>query len=102
MMNEERWAKLRETFDDESKFVKEVFDDGEYIEEWYDSGIPGDLGIASDLFDWLECSGCRPSSEMMKEFREHGYNVRRGDGDSFGWLTGIVHDSVTGRNICFG
>lgn len=101
MMNQERWTKLRETFDDESKFEKERIDD-DYYEEWYTTGVPGDLGIASDLFDWLECSGCRPSLEMMREFREHGYSVRAGERDSFGWLTGIVHDSVTGRNICFG
>ena len=100
MMTEERWKILRETFDDESKFEK--FTDNDYTEEWYTTGIPGNLGIASDLFDWLECSGCRPSSGMIKEFRDHGYNVRPGERDSFGWLTGIVHDSVTGRNICFG
>ena len=100
MMTEENWKKLRETFDDETKFEKVKVDD-DYTEEWYNTGIPGDLGIASDLFDWLECDN-RPSLEMMREFRDHGYNVRPGERDSFGWLTGIVHDSVTGRNICFG
>ena len=100
MMNEERWNKLRETFDDESKFEK--FEEDGWVTEWYTTGIPGDEGIAAELFDWLECSSSRPSIEMMREFMEHGYNVRRGEGDSFGWLTGIVHDNKTGRNICFG
>lgn len=101
MMNQERWDKLRETFDDGSKFEK-VEDEWGYTEEWYTTGIPGDEGIAGELFDWLECSSSRPSSAMIKEFNDHGYSVRRGDGDSFGWLTGIVRDSVTGRKICFG
>ena len=98
MMNEERWAKLRETFDDASKFEK-IEEDGS---EWYTTGIPGDLGIAGDLYDWLECSSTRPSFEMTQEFRDHGYRVYPGERDSFGWLTGIVRDSVTGRKICFG
>lgn len=101
MMNEERWTKLRETFDNEANF--EPFTEDGYTTYWYNTGVPGDLGIAADLFDWLECSGCRPSNAMIKEFQEHGYNVRPGDRDSFGWLTGIVCDSaVTGRYICFG
>ena len=99
MMTEENWKKLRETFDDESKFEK--FTENDWTTEWYTTGIPGDLGIASDLFEWLECTN-RPSLEMIREFQNHGYNVRAGERDSFGWLTGIVHDYVTGRNICFG
>ena len=104
MMTEENWKKLRETFDDESKFEKftEEYGDETWTEEWYTTGIPGDLGIAADLYDWLECSSVRPSSKMIQEFREHGYSVRRGDGDSFGWLTGVVTDLKTGRKICFG
>lgn len=96
MMNAERWKMLRDTFDDGTKF--KIFDGA----EWYDTGIPGDLGISSDLYGWLECSSTRPSFEMTREFREHGYTVKPGEVDSFGWLTGIVHDSQTGRNICFG
>lgn len=100
MMNEERWTKLRETFDNEANF--EAFTENDWTTYWYTTGIPGDEGIAADLFDWLECSSSRPSIDMIREFREHGYNVRPGERDSFGWLTGIVHDTVTGRNICFG
>lgn len=96
MMNEERWQKLREVFNDPKNFTPD------YSEYWYNTGVPGDLGIASDLFDWLECSGSRPSYKMIEEFREHGYSVRPGERDSFGWLTGIVTDLETGRKICFG
>lgn len=100
MMNEERWTKLRETFDNEANFEK-VTEDG-YTEEWYTTGIPGDLGISGELMDWLECTSTRPSYDMIREFRNHGYSVYPGDHDSFGWLVGIVHDSVTDRKICFG
>ena len=100
MMNEERWATLRETFDNEANF--EAFTEEGWTTYWYTTGIPGNEGIAADLFDWLECSCSSPSYAMIKEFHEHGYNVRAGERDSFGWLTGIVHDNVTGRNICFG
>lgn len=96
MMDAERWKKLRDTFDDGSKF--EMIDG----EEWYNTGIPGDLGIAGDLYGWLECTSCEPSYKMIKEFYDHGYIVLAGEIDSFGWLTGIVHDEATGRKICFG
>ena len=61
MMTEENWKKLRETFDDESKFEKFTEEDGDetWTEEWYTTGIPGDLGIAADLYDWLECSSVK-------------------------------------------
>ena len=100
MMNEERWAKLRETFDNEANF--EAFEEDDYTEYWYTTGIPGDLGIASDLMDWLECSSVCPNYKMVQEFKDHGYSVRPGERDSFGWLTGVVRDSITGRKICFG
>lgn len=99
-MTEERWKQLRETFDDPNNF-EEIDEDG-WKSEWYTTGVPGKLGIAADLYNWLECSSTRPSNDMIRKFAEHGYRVHPGERDSFGWLTGVVTDKTTGRNICFG
>ena len=32
-----------------------------------------------------------PDREAMAELRQHGYVVSRGDHDSCGWLTGVIH-----------
>ena len=43
MMNEERWTKLRETFDNEANF--EAFTENDWTTYWYTTGIPGDDGL---------------------------------------------------------
>lgn len=89
MMNQDDWNKLRETFNDETKFDH----DGYYCE---------DDGFDFEIMDWLECSSVSPSWNMKQEFARHGYYVYPGESDSFGWLIGIVKDRTTGRMITFG
>lgn len=88
MMDQSRWDKLKEVFDNE-----ELFWESNCIEE-------GEAGI--DLFDWLDCDSRSPSGAMKKEFLDHGYVVKKVEGDSFGWLIGCVQELKTGKEIIFG
>lgn len=90
MMNDERWNKLRETFDNEKLFAEQNWIDGD------------DESLELNLQDWLECDSRSPSGRMMQEFSRHGYRVYAGERDSFGWLIGVVQDKKTGKEICFG
>lgn len=89
MMDQERWNKLRETFDTEELF----WENG----DWCDANE-----LDYDLMDWLECSTTRPSFDMMLLFDKHGYPVLCKERDSFGWLIGAVFDKKTGKEIVFG
>ena len=89
MMDQERWGKLKETFETEELF----WEHGDWCNAY-------DLDY--DIEDWLECSTTRPSFCMIHEFDLHGYSVFPTERDSFGWLIGAVLDRKTGKEIIFG
>jgi hypothetical protein len=43
-----------------------------------------------------------PNWDNINKLKEYGYNVRRGDGDSFGWLTGIISKQNNDQILIFG
>ena len=88
MMDQNRWNKLEEVFDNEELF-------------WQDDGI-GEEETELNLMDWLECDSTRPSGKMIREFNDHGYRVFAAERDSFGWLIGCVMQGKTGKKIYFG
>ena len=90
MMDQERWDRLRSIFDNEKLFSKKDWIDGD------------DESLELNLQDWLDCDSRSPSGSMIREFSHHGYRVYAGEQDSFGWLTGVVQDKKTGREIVFG
>ena len=88
MMDQEKWAKLEETFNDETQ-------------EW-ESGCIDYTTLDFDIMGWLDCSTRGPSWEMMAEFEKNGYKVVCHERDSFGWLIGGVRQKSTGKEIIFG
>lgn len=88
MMDQSKWTKLKEVFENE-----ELFWESNCIDEC-DAGI--------NLFDWLDCSSSAPSGKMRIEFLDHGYIVKPVERDSFGWLIGCVQELKTGKEIIFG
>ena len=89
MMDQEKWTKLKQTFDTEELF----WENG----TWCDANE-----LDFDIMEWLECDSTCPSGRMIQEFREHGYSVYPTDRDSFGWLVGAVADRRTKKEIIFG
>ena len=91
MMDQEKWTKLFEAFNEEEPF-------------WEDKYADEELFSNLNLYEWLECSGARPSRKMMDEFAFHGYEVFPVERDSFGWLIGGIRRVLdpSGKVITFG
>lgn len=50
--------------------------------------------IDGDLSAFLITSDGKPDFEAIEAMRLAGYTVTKGESDSFGWLTGVLHTKV--------
>lgn len=57
-------------------------------------------GIVSDADAVLITSDGHPNYKVFKELEPFGFGVRKGEGDSFGWLSGVIYGM--GLKIVFG
>lgn len=64
----------------------------------------------SDIVEDVEClanellitSGGHPNFPAIKLLQEYGFSVRKGEFDSFGWLTGVIYYPNSNKVLVFG
>lgn len=55
--------------------------------------------LANEL---LITSGGHPNFTAINLLQEYGFSVRKGDHDSFGWLTGVIYYPDSNKVLVFG